>query len=277
MANPTPLLGASKSFVHNVSETIASNLQACAFKIRQSPTAQITAQMVAAFAPTVISAVFTYYAPARVTFLAVCLVCSLSTIKIIELESVDKVVVGVALGILLAKSVVATVVFIALIGIAKIPEVEDTDSDMEPILPLVDDSSEEPNNEEPSSSGKEPSELKSKSAESSEDNSDNVSADEDSSEKAITQEECCEEPIQLTLVKEKKFMTAQEVVNKINAATLASIIESEQELSAEVEAEDTTVVAIQVEEIKTEKEDETTTEIVVSAIIVETANTEEIK
>jgi len=122
MANPTHFLGASlgasKSFVQNVSGTIASNLQACAFKIRQSPTVQKTVAIVKEIAPTAIAMVGAYYAPARVTFLAVGFAAFLANNKFIKEKRVDRIVGGFALGILLGKGVVATVVTIALIGTA---------------------------------------------------------------------------------------------------------------------------------------------------------------
>lgn len=113
MANPS-FIDSSKSCINNIYVNIASNFQACAFKVRQSPTAQNTAETIARLAPTAIAMVFTYYAPARVTFLAFGFVCFLSNNKVIELKRVGTIIAGIALGILLTKSVVATVALVVL-------------------------------------------------------------------------------------------------------------------------------------------------------------------
>ena len=117
MANPS-FIDSSKSCINNICVNIASNFQACAFKVRQSPTAQNTAETIAKLAPTAIAMVFTYYAPARVTFLALGFVAFLANNKVIELKRVGAIVAGVALGILLAKSVVATVALVVLVETA---------------------------------------------------------------------------------------------------------------------------------------------------------------
>jgi len=131
MANPTSYLDASKSTIHNMHVTIASNVKACAFSssyfqaFNQRPISYRTALIIdttvltiGKLAPYAIAMVGTYYAPARVTFLAVGFAAFLANNKFIKEKRVGRIVGGVALGILLGKSVVATVVTIALLGTA---------------------------------------------------------------------------------------------------------------------------------------------------------------
>jgi len=329
MANPTSSFCTSKTTFNNFCSSIASNVNACASRISQSPTVRKTVAIVKEIAPTAIAMVGAYYAPARVTAAALAFTLLLANREFVKPDTFGATVTGVALRILLAKSIVATVAAIALIGIArqyiqnkkaqdaakieeekglqkildpevKIPEVEDTDSDMEPILPLVDDTdsnkdgiqplSDDSSREEPlsseqkipianpnelSNSGKEKEPSKLNSAESSEEafDANEVSENQNNSVEANTQEGNFEEQTQTT----RKMLASREVTNMVNSEVLASLIENEQRLSTEVAIEGIAVVAIQVEEVKIEKEEEITTEVVVSALIIETENAEEIK
>lgn len=119
MANPS-YIDSSRSYVSNTCATAASNIQASAFAIQQSPTTQKIVVEIKKFAPTVIAMVGTYYAPARVTFFAFGFTCFLRNNKAIELKTVAYVAAGIAIGILLVKGFVITVAAIASIGVAEL-------------------------------------------------------------------------------------------------------------------------------------------------------------
>lgn len=309
MANPS-FLDARKANFNNFCSTIASNFNACASRINQSPAVQKTVATIKTIAPFAITTVGSFYLPAQAKFAALGFGAILVSRKAITQKTLVTLIIGIALSTLLTKSVVATVAAVTLIGIAdqyiqakkaqnavkieeekrlqkildaklKNQEVEDTDSDKESIQSLSNDSSlEEPSASEPklpiANLNDEPSnsgkELpKLNSAESSYEAS--------FANKASENEESADE----TITQEEKFEEEMQPA-PVDEHKFVTSQEATDKIMSNVlavpfedalEVEGNAVIAIQVEEVITEKEEEQKeAEIIVSAIVIETTNEE---